>query len=104
MVTPTGGALLLPPPLTNRLEQRNRTRRRDRMAAQGTDSDPSRGNPCMPLFARRGWEAHAIERRSGEIAVGKNRPELRRAESGARDDGRSGSYPRVGSVGTDWRV
>jgi hypothetical protein len=48
------------------------------------------------LLCSRSRESDAIDRPSGEIAVGKNRPELRRAGSGARDDGRSGSYPRVG--------
>jgi hypothetical protein len=46
------------------------------------------------MFAVKGSDA--IERPSGEIAVGKKRPELSRAGSGARDDGRSDSYPRVG--------
>ena len=41
-------------------------------------------------------DSDAIENASGEKAVGRNRPELRRAESGARDDGWSNSYPRVG--------
>jgi len=46
------------------------------------------------MFAVKGWDA--IERPSGAVAVGRNRPELRRAGSGARDDGWSNSYPRVG--------
>jgi hypothetical protein len=37
------------------------------------------------MFAVKGSDA--IERPSGEIAVGRNRQELRRAGSGARDDG-----------------
>jgi len=37
------------------------------------------------MFAVKGWDA--IERPSGAVAVGRNRPELRRAGSGARDDG-----------------
>jgi hypothetical protein len=41
---------------------------------------------CSPSRVR-----NALERPSGEIAVGGNRPELRRAGSGARDDGRSDS-------------
>jgi hypothetical protein len=32
-------------------------------------------------------DSDAIEHPSGEKAVGRNRPELRRAGSGARDDG-----------------
>jgi len=41
-------------------------------------------------------DSDAVEPSCGEIAVGKNRLELRRAGRGARDDGRSGSYPRFG--------
>jgi hypothetical protein len=46
------------------------------------------------MFAVKGSDA--LERPSGEKAAGGNRPDLRRAGSGARDDGRSDSYPRVG--------
>jgi hypothetical protein len=60
------------------------------------DKQKLQGRPLRPIalmFAVKDWDA--AERRSGEIAVGRNGPELRRAGSGARDDGRSDSYPRV---------
>jgi len=52
------------------------------------------GGPLALMFAVKGSDA--LERPFGEKAAGRNKPELRRAGSGARDDGRSNSYPRVG--------
>jgi hypothetical protein len=43
----------------------------------------SRSGRVSSLLCSRSTESDAIERPSGEIAVGKNRPELRRAGSGA---------------------
>jgi hypothetical protein len=51
----------------------------------GPRIEATRSQELALMFAVK--DSDAIERPSGEKAVGRNRPELRRARSGARDDG-----------------